>query len=215
MQKTPTLFIDLDGTLYPNDSGLWDAMADRIHQYMVEMLGVPKDEVVEQRLFYYQTYGTTLSGIQAHYPDIDTDEYLGYVHGVPLDPYIDTDPELRTALEKIAAPKWIFTNSDRHHTSRVLSRLGIEDLFEGVIDVIDMGFIPKPTRSVYHLAMEMAGNPAPESCVFVEDSIKNLVTAKELGWQTVLVHSEVDHPAAKWRIPSIHHLPKVMEELTR
>ena len=72
---------------------------------------------------------------------------------------------------------------------------------------------PKPTPSVYHLAMKLAGSKSAESCIFVEDSIKNLVTAKDLGWKTVLVDSDEDHQAAMWRIPSAHYLPEIIDEI--
>ena len=40
---------DIDDTLYPASCGLWFEVRDRIHQYMVEVVGVPEDQAASQR----------------------------------------------------------------------------------------------------------------------------------------------------------------------
>ena len=40
-----TLFFDLDDTLYPSASGLWEAIRQRMTTYMEERLGFSADEV--------------------------------------------------------------------------------------------------------------------------------------------------------------------------
>ena len=62
-----TIFFDLDDTLYDSRSGLWDAIRHRMSEYMQERLGMPWAEIDELRKKYYQTYGTTLRGLQRHH----------------------------------------------------------------------------------------------------------------------------------------------------
>ena len=55
---------DIDDTLYPASCGLWFEVRDRIHQYMVEVVGVPEDKAASQREAYFRKYGTSLAGLQ-------------------------------------------------------------------------------------------------------------------------------------------------------
>jgi putative hydrolase of the HAD superfamily len=79
-----TLFIDLDGTLYSNSTGLWDAIRVRMTQYMLERLNLPKENVSNLRRQYFERYGTTLRGLQIHH-GVDANDYLAFVHNLPLE----------------------------------------------------------------------------------------------------------------------------------
>lgn len=92
-----SLYFDLDDTLYPPSSGLWDAIRDRMNEYMQGFIDLPIPEIAKIRQSYLEKYGTTLRGLQAHY-EIDTDEYLTFVHDLPLERYIQPDPNLRNLL---------------------------------------------------------------------------------------------------------------------
>ena len=45
---------------------------------------LPVEEVDILRRNYFEQYGTTLRGLQIHH-QVDTDEYLAYVHDLPLE----------------------------------------------------------------------------------------------------------------------------------
>ena len=105
------------------------------------------------------------------------------------------------------------TNSDKNHSKRVLSALGIEDLFRDVLGVRDMNFHSKPDSYVFNRALEFAGNPSPNKCLFVDDIPKNLQSAKEIGFITVLVGNRQDNQNTHISIASIHDLQKVMNTL--
>jgi putative hydrolase of the HAD superfamily len=49
-----TLFFDLDETLYPKNSGLWQAIAGRITIYMAGQMGFPPDQVAGIREKYFR-----------------------------------------------------------------------------------------------------------------------------------------------------------------
>lgn len=183
-----TLFIDLDDTLYPKESGLWSAIRQRMTDYMREQLGFPPEVIPKLRQHYFDTYGTTLRGLQIHY-HVDPDRYLAYVHDLPLEEFIAPDPQLHAILSSLPQEKWIFTNADANHARRVLARLGLEDCFTGIIDVCALGYICKPHREAYLRAMRLAGADRPEECLLFDDSPRNLMPARELGMMTVLVLS--------------------------
>ena len=56
-----------------------------------------------------------------------------------------------------------------------------------IVDTSKEG-INKPDKQLYHIAEEQAGVPAKE-ILFVDNREKNLVPARELGWQTFLYDS--------------------------
>jgi pyrimidine 5'-nucleotidase len=206
------LFFDLDDTLYDSSNGLWEAIRARMGLYMFERLRLPPDQVPILRRKYFETYGTTLRGLQIHH-QVDANDYLNYVHDLPLENFLRPDPQLRTMLLRLPQAKWIFTNADADHARRVMRILGVEDCFQGIIDVRALGFHCKPEVAAYQLAMKLAGEEDPRRCVLIDDSARNLAVARWLGFTTVLVGRDGADPSADYSIPRIHDLPKAIPEL--
>jgi putative hydrolase of the HAD superfamily len=206
------LFFDLDDTLYPNSSGLWEAIRERMHQFLLERLKFSPEEASDIRRTYFETYGTTLRGLQINH-SVDADEFLAYVHDLPLKNYISPDLELRELLLSLPQEKWIFTNADANHAQRVVSTRGIEDCFVGIVDVRALGFLCKPERQAYQLALSMTSEVNPARCVLFDDALRNLEPAYELGFKTVLVGSRDSHPAADLSINSLLDLPHAFPQL--
>ena len=208
-----TLFFDLDDTVYPSTTGLWAAIRERMNQYMVERLGVPAARAQDLRKFYFETYGTTLRGLQRDY-QVDVDEYLAYVHDLKLADYLQVDPQLAPLLRALPQTRWIFTNADIDHARRVLDFLGLQDCFAGIIDVRAIDFACKPEPIAYQRALALVGGPQPAECILIDDAPRNLAGARALGFTTVLVGP---HPSengvACYTIPSLLDLPQALPEL--
>jgi pyrimidine 5'-nucleotidase len=181
-----TLFFDLDDTLYPPSTGLWEAIGGRISLYMTERMGFPPDQVISIREKYFRQFGTTLRGLQANHA-VDMDEYLAFVHDVPLVRYIHPDPEVRAAIAGIPARKFICTNADENHARRVLEAVDLQGLFEGIIDVHAMAPFCKPMPEAFELALKAAGNPERTTCVLLDDQKRITRAAHSLGMYTILV----------------------------
>jgi putative hydrolase of the HAD superfamily len=182
------LFFDLDETLYPSRSGLMAGMGKLMSRYMEERLGMPPTEVLTLRKHYYHTYGTTMRGLQLHH-GTDPEDYLAYVHDIPLEDYIGPNDELDSVLAEIETEKTIFTNASAEHARRVLKVLGIERHFSRIIDVRATGYIAKPDPVAYQRALAISGAEGGE-CLLVDDRVPNLAPAKELGMITVLVSED-------------------------
>lgn len=210
--KWPVLFFDLDDTLYPNSNGLWKAIRVRMNEYLIDPLGFPPDETKDLALHYYQTYGTTLRGLQINH-NVDADDYLAYVHDLPLEEYISPDVELQKMLSSLPQMKWILTNSDANHTNRVLRILGLEGYFAGIIDIRALDFLCKPERGSYQRALHLAGMTEPSNCVLFEDSLRNLVPAHEIGFTTVLVGTDEKHAGVDYSVNKILDLSEVFPQL--
>jgi pyrimidine 5'-nucleotidase len=134
---------------------------------------------------------------------------LKYVHDIPIDQYLKPDPELRRILLNLSQTKWIFTNSDKAHSKRVLTALNILDLFEGILDIETFNFMNKPNPQIYIRALELIGNPPPNECIYVDDSAINLAPAKKMGITTVLLGENSFYNSADYSIIKIQDITKI------
>ena len=180
-----TLFIDLDDTLYPESSGLWPAIRARISGFMVERLGIAPADADGLRRRYFETYGTTLRGLEMNYV-FDRQDFLAYVHNVDLRAYIGPDPALRTALNAVPLRKFIFTNADVHHADRVTTVLEVKDCFDGVIDTNVLFPHCKPQLEAFQRALEVSGQPDPARCILIDDLSRTVLAARQFGMRGIL-----------------------------
>jgi len=205
---------DLDNTLYPPDSGVWDAIGERMNRYMVERLAMDREQVAGLRQHFLDAFGTTLNGLKREYR-IDAVEFLDYVHDLPLGEYLKYDRDLDGMLERLPLRKFVFTNADAAHARRVLRVLGIERHFEGIIDIHLLEMVNKPDPRAYTRALEIAG-AQPEECVLVEDSAANVMPALRLGMLAVLVGNAAQGATeVPLHIPKITHLEALLESVGR
>jgi putative hydrolase of the HAD superfamily len=179
------LIFDLDDTLYPRESGLMSAINQRISLYMLERMGMAPGLVTRLRPEYFRQYGTTMRGLAIHY-GLDCDEYLAFVHDVPVGDYIKPDPELDAALARIPWRMSIFTNASEAHARRVLAALGVSQRFGHIFDVAAVDYRGKPALSAYRKVLNVLSVGAAQ-CIMADDAMSNLAPAKELGLITVLV----------------------------
>jgi len=187
------ILFDLDNTLYPPQRQLFSLIDVRINRYMHEVVGIPDGEVDGLRRRYWADYGVTLQGLIRHW-GVDPEEYLEYVHDVDVAGRLGPDGELRAALASVPLRRVVFTNGSRSHADRVLSSLGIGDLFEDIYDIRVASYCPKPFPEPYHKVIEHLGVEA-RACLMVEDNLENLRTAKGMGMGTILVG---EGPAAEY-----------------
>lgn len=185
--KFTTIFFDLDDTLYPPSAGLWKQIKARIGLYMRERMNIPPNEVESLREKYFLQYGTTLRGLQAHHR-IDTEDFLAFVHDLPLHEYLTPNPALRDIIASLPTVNLIFTNADIHHARRVLSALGLSDLFQKIIDVNALAPYCKPMPESFQIAMQAAGETDPSKCVMIDDIQRTTRAAKAQGLFSVLYH---------------------------
>jgi putative hydrolase of the HAD superfamily len=205
------LLLDLDDTLYPPETGLWPAIGERINRYMSERVGISVKDVSSLRMHYFQEYGTTLNGLRLQH-GVDPQDYLEFVHDLPLAQYLKRDEMLRDRLLACTQRKWVFSNADRAHIERVLSVLGIRDAFEGIVDIYATEFACKPYPDGYRKAIQLAGASSPQACMMVDDQIRNLEPASHLGITPVLVHTRNTSAVIRHRIDSIYALPTLLQQ---
>jgi len=179
------VLFDLDETVYPRENGLMNLVSQRISDYMRTRLDMDDETVKELRGKYYREYGTTGRGLYLHH-DLDQEDYLSFVHDVPVEEFLKRDGRLDQMLSALEAEKVIFTNATADHAGRVLRALGIERHFQRIMDIRDLEYVAKPDIRAYRKVLEVL-NARPEECMLIEDRLLNLKPGKELGMTTVLI----------------------------
>lgn len=188
-----TIFFDLDDTLYPSTTGLWDLIGQRIDLFMHDFIGLDWAIIPEKRQSLFNQYGTTLRGLVAEY-NIDPDHYLDFVHDVPIEELLDPAPELRMKIQALQQQKVIFTNADRNHANRVIDALSLQGCFQRIIDIRELEPFCKPQREAFERAFLLAGNLSAEDVIMIDDTPRNLETAVQMGCLTIQVGK---HPTVK------------------
>ena len=179
------ILFDLDETLYHKETGLMDVIRERISKYIELRLGMDPSQIEALRAEYYRRYGTTMRGLMVNY-GIDPEDYLAFVHDIPVEEYVTADPALAEMLVGIELEKDIFTNASLEYAHCILDCLGVRGYFHRIFDIRAIGYINKPDRRAYIQVLKALGTTGGE-CLIVDDSIRNLEPAKELGMTTVLV----------------------------
>ena len=186
------ILFDLDNTLYSAEQDVGYLVGRRITRYMIEVAGIPQDEVDDLRHSYWKRYGLTMLGLVRHH-GVDPEDYLSWVHDVDIAAILRPDPELCRALQSLPLRRAIFTNSTMDHSKRVLNALGLDGAFEEIFDIRVAGYLPKPCPEPYHAVLDRLGISA-SGCIMVDDSPDNLKTAKDLGMGTILVGQKSSSP---------------------
>jgi pyrimidine 5'-nucleotidase len=169
--------------------------------YMVQHLEIPASQVQELTQELYYKHGTTMAGLAAIGHQLDFDHYHAHVHGsLDYKNLLSAQPSTRSTLADLALQKHIFTNADVKHTAACLERMGLTDCFQsiwcfenlmetarnkGLLNT-DHPVLCKPNKQAFQLVLEQLG-ASPASTIFIDDSMRNIAAAHELGIFTVLV----------------------------
>jgi putative hydrolase of the HAD superfamily len=212
MTQIELVLFDVDETLYPRHAGLMQAIGRRIQIYMEERLGMSPELVARLRLEYVQKYGTSLRGLQINY-NVDSEDYLAFVHDVPLVEYISPNPLLGAMLRDLPVRKVIFTNATAEHALNVTRVLGVDGFFERIIDVRTFDFVCKPHPEVYQRAVDSL-RVEPGACLLVDDNVRNLRPGKQLGMLTAMVGDHVpEEKIVDFHLPDVLGVGEIVKRL--
>jgi len=175
---------DLDNSLYPHDCDLFSLIDARMGAYIQRLLGVDAAEARRVQKGHFHAHGTTLAGLMATH-DVDPRDFLDFVHDIDMARLV-SDPVLVAAVDRLPGRKFVFTNADEAYARRVLDRLGLASMFDGMHDIHAMAYVPKPDPSAYAAICEMH-RIDPARAIFADDMARNLAPAKALGMTTLWV----------------------------
>jgi len=183
---------DLDNTLYSGKTKVFEQVDKKMSKYISDKLNISIDEAKKIQKNYFHKYNTTLNGMIKNHK-INPNEFLESVHDINID-FLQKDLELAKELEKLEGKKIIFTNGSKKHAINVTKRIGINQYFDDIFDIVDSDFIPKPAIEPYKKLVEKH-KIDPKLCALVEDIARNLKPAYEMGMKTIWI--ENDEPWAK------------------
>jgi putative hydrolase of the HAD superfamily len=202
-----TWIFDLDNTLYPASSRLFEQVQARMNEYICIRLSVTLDEAAALRRKYFQEHGTTMHGLMA-VNRVDPHEFMAFVHDVDLS-VVPANPDLLAALEGLSGRKLVYTNGSVPHAENLLKHLGVTHCFDDIFDIVASEFAPKPAMAPFRAFVDRYG-VKPAGALMIEDMAKNLAPAAELGMTTAWVRTAVDWAAIASDADYIHY---VVEDL--
>jgi pyrimidine 5'-nucleotidase len=222
--RGPVWLFDLDNTLHHASHQIFPAINQAMTQYIIDRLGVPREEANRLRTGYTLRYGAALIGLVKHH-DVDPADFLRVVHTfADLPSMVRAERGLGRMVRALPGRKIVLTNAPTLYARSVLAELGISKLFEQVIAIEDMRegkrWRAKPDAPM--LRREMRRNHVRlRDAILVEDTRGHLKRYRRLGIRTVWIVGHL--PLAKTtsgglsvRLPGIgrpHYVDRTVRSL--
>ena len=183
---------DLDNTMYDINLGLFKKISNRITDFIMSKYSLDIDQAKKIQKEYYLKYGLTLRGLIVE-KKLEPEEFLDYVHDVEH-PELEKNDQLISKIRILEGKKIIFTNATSKHAKKILKILELEHDFDQIIDIKDLEYIPKPDKRSYKKLLECLklDKENLDKTIFFEDTVKNLIPAKELGITTVWIKNSIN-----------------------
>ena len=183
---------DLDNTIYDINLGLFKKISNRITDFIMSKYSLDIDQAKKIQKEYYLKYGLTLRGLIVE-KKLEPEEFLDYVHDVEH-PELKKNDQLISKIRILEGKKIIFTNATSKHAKKILNILELEHDFDQIIDIKDLEYIPKPDKRSYKKLLECLNLKKEnlDKTIFFEDTVKNLIPAKELGITTVWMKNSIN-----------------------
>ena len=183
---------DLDNTMYDINLGLFKKISNRITDFIMSKYSLNIDQAKKIQKEYYVKYGLTLRGLIVE-KKLEPEEFLDYVHDVEH-PELEKNDQLISKIRLLEGKKIIFTNATSNHAKKILKILELEHDFDQIIDIKDLEYIPKPDKRSYKKLLECLNlnKENLDKTIFFEDTVKNLIPAKELGITTVWMKNSIN-----------------------
>ncbi|ODV78698.1 pyrimidine 5-nucleotidase [Suhomyces tanzawaensis NRRL Y-17324] len=202
-------YFDIDNCLYRRSTQIHDMMQVKIHQFFKDNLQLNDEDAHKLHILYYQTYGLAIEGLVRNH-QIDALEYNSKVDdSLDLKSALSYNQELRDMLLSIKNDHdydhlWLITNAYKNHALRVISFLGLGDLFDGLTfcDYSKFPIVCKPMPKFFNDCLattnvDFSDKAAVAKQTFIDDSEINVKAAHDLGFGTVIHYVEIEKDLAR------------------
>lgn len=177
-----TWVFDLDNTLYPPHMALFDQIERKMVAWIMDFLGVSKDEANRLRKTYWSDHGTTLAGLMVEHA-MPPEKFLIDVHDIDFS-VLSPDPTLRAQIKSLPGRKVIYTNGTAPYAEQVSTARGLGGIFDAIYGVEHANYHPKPDARAFQKVFTKAGIDGTNAAMF-EDEARNLAYPHTLGMKTV------------------------------
>lgn len=199
--KIRCMIWDVDDTLYDVSTGFTSYRnGPVVWQFMVDHLAFPSLEAAQQvRDTYFEIYHSTAKALtvaqqEGKFPPnapvfqtADLSQYWAdHLNFTLLTP---KTPQFLQEMQSLPVLHIAFSNGPRIYVQRVLQQLGLWDTVfreETLFAVDDVLPFCKPEKEAFDTIFQRI-HMIPEECIMVEDSMKNIRRAKELGMKTIFI----------------------------
>lgn len=181
---------DLDNTLHDCSRHIFQAIDSAMSAAMAELLRLGIEEADRLRHEYWARYGATAIGLERHH-GISADTFLEASHRFDVAPLVHSEAGIAHKLARLPGRKILLTNAPQRYARDVLRTLGVLQQFETLWTIDHMRLQgrlrPKPSVGMMRQLLARLRVPA-RNVILVDDTLKNLRSAKSLGMRTVLTH---------------------------
>lgn len=141
------------------------------------------------RILYWKRYGATVIGMVRHH-GADASRFLQLSHDFDVRPLVHSETGLNRKLAQLPGRKILLTNAPTVYARQVLGVLRLLPQFEALWSIDHMQLQgrlrPKPSLALMKQVLARLAVPA-RHVVLVEDTLRNLKSAHQLGMRTVHV----------------------------
>lgn len=199
------IIFDADGTLL-NSMPIWENLGE----LYLKSMGIEAKQGLGEVLFTMSLLQAARYLIQEYHLNLTEEEIIDglnreieeyYAKKVPLKEGVRSFLE---GFRELHIPMVIATTGDRKNLEEALKRLGIRNLFEGILTCTEMQ-TDKSKPDIY-LAAALQMDCDPDEVIVFEDAYHAIVTAKKAGFITVGVYDQAnDRDLAKiWNTADVY-----------
>lgn len=139
------------------------------------------------RMHYWERYGATVIGMVRHH-GADAQAFLQRCHDFDVSALIHAEAGVARAVDSLPGRKILLTNAPEGYARTVLKGLGLLPLFDNLWTMDQMALQgrlrPKPSLALMRQVAART-HTRMHKLVLVEDTLKNLKSAHQLGMKTV------------------------------
>lgn len=190
------IIFDLDNTLFPTKkTTIWEQMSNKAAHFISQEAFITYDQVLDEVRSAPEHYGSSVSLYIEKYGGCHVQEFIDYMHDINFDE-VNSHNELKRGLKALNTDNlYLYTNGARSYAEQMLALLSIDDCFSGIFCLEDAAFVSKPSLQSFSemISFFQLGDA---SCIFVDDCCKTLDIAKQYGFRTAYISSDIinTHP---------------------
>lgn len=178
---------DLDNTLHNASQGIFQAIDTRMTSTVADLLQVDQQHADALRTQYWERYGATMIGLHKHH-QTDPHLFLHLTHNFDVQALVQSEKCLAGLIKGLPGYKLLLTNAPLDYAQRVMRAIHALPAFDGIWSIEHMRlqgrYRPKPSRALMQQVVARLQTP-PERITLVEDTLRNLKSARQCGINTI------------------------------